>query len=83
MVAHYADTEFDCRDAPNGTAWALFDPYHTGRKKLSEDLSFCQRWRDIGGRVFVIPDIRMGHIGLKTFTGSFADWLANQNAGPT
>lgn len=80
MVAHYSDTAFHCDQAPNQTAHALFDPYRIGRVKFGEDYSFCKRWRDIGGRVWVDPEIRMGHVGYKTFTGSLGEWLRNRPA---
>lgn len=53
----------------------LFEPYRIGRKKLSEDYSFCQRWRDLGGKVWVDPMISMSHTGNKTFSGCLGDWL--------
>jgi hypothetical protein len=80
MVAHYSDTEFFCDQAPGQKAWALFDPYRIGRIKFGEDYSFCKRWRDIGGQIWVDPEIRMGHVGFKTFVGSFGDWLRAREA---
>lgn len=80
MVGHYPDTAFYCQDAPNQTAHALFDPVRIGKLKFGEDYSFCKRWRDIGGRVWIDPEIRMGHVGYKTFMGSIGDWLRNREA---
>ena len=34
-----------------------------GRKYLSEDWSMCQRWRDIGGKIFADTSIVLKHIG--------------------
>jgi hypothetical protein len=53
----------------------LFDLYRLDTKKFSEDYSFCQRWRDIGGKVWLDPNIRMGHVGSKVFTGCIGEWL--------
>lgn len=75
MVAQYADTQFHCDQAPNQTAYDLFGPYRIGRLKFGEDYAFCRRWRDIGGKVWVDPEIHMGHVGNKTFTGRAGDWL--------
>ena len=33
-----------------------------------EDLSFCARARDIGARVYLDPRIKVGHVGLHTYT---------------
>jgi hypothetical protein len=79
MVAHYSDTAFHCDVAPNQTAHALFDPVRIGRIKFGEDYSFCRRWREIGGQVWVDPEIRMGHVGFKTFVGSLGEWLRTRD----
>lgn len=83
MVAHYADLEFEveAKDIPGNRAWALFDPYRLpdSKVKLGEDYAFCQRWRDIGGKVWVDPFIPMGHIGFKTFAGEFGRWFQSES----
>lgn len=53
----------------------LFDAYRLDTRKFSEDYSFCQRWRDIGGKVWLDPYIHMGHVGAKVFTGCIGEWL--------
>jgi hypothetical protein len=78
MVSIYTDTQFHCDQAPNKTAYALFDPYRIGKMKLGEDYAFCRRWRDIGGKVWCDPEIRMGHVGFKTFDGHLGNWLRNR-----
>lgn len=72
MRDHYSGLAFDVdsRVSPCGKAWDLFDAYRVGGAKLGEDYGFCQRWRDIGGRVLVDPAITMGHMGYKLFTGT-------------
>lgn len=81
MVAQYADTQFHCSQAPNDTAFDLFGAYRIGRTKFGEDYSFCNRWRDIGGQIWVDPGIRMGHTGNKTFVAQVGEWL--QSKGET
>ncbi|WP_296201715.1 hypothetical protein [uncultured Hyphomicrobium sp.] len=77
MVAAHPELAFTSEKSPGGTAWALFDPYRVegGNLKLGEDYAFCQRWRDLGGKVWIDPAIGMGHTGLKTFVGDFAQWV--------
>ena len=56
--------------------WPVFDPYELpDEDRLSEDFSFCQRWRDIGGQVWANTEIEMGHIGYKSFTGHLGNYL--------
>jgi hypothetical protein len=57
----------------------FFEPYKVDGRKLSEDYSFCQRWRDIGGQVWADPNIRMAHVGTKTFDGHFGEWLRGRS----
>lgn len=35
---------------------------------MSEDYVFAQRWRDIGGRIWMDPRIRVGHIGRYNYS---------------
>ncbi len=75
MVEHYPDTAFYCEQAPEKISHALFDPYRIGKLKFGEDYSFCKRWRDIGGKVWIDPELKLGHVGFKTFLGCIGDWL--------
>lgn len=56
----------------------LFNRVDDERGEYSEDISFCGRWRAIGGQVWIDPEIAMGHIGPKAFTGCIGDWLRNR-----
>ena len=41
---------------------------------LSEDLSFCKRWvADCGGKIWVLADPTISHVGSFAFSGSLAD----------
>lgn len=85
MTEHYADMNYFCDAAPNKVVCGLFQAHWTrntimpngelGNIKLSEDYSFCQRWIDMGGEVWVEPKIRMGHVGLKAFSGCLHEHL--------
>jgi hypothetical protein len=75
MVAAYASKRFADKHAPGGFAHALFDNIHEGDAYYGEDYSFCRRWRDIGGKVWIDPNMTLTHIGFKGFTGSVGDWL--------
>lgn len=78
MVESYPETAFYCAEAKDDTVWDLFGAYREPsdpRIKYGEDYSFCRRWRDIGGQVWVDPEIKMGHVGFKTFTGSLGAYL--------
>jgi hypothetical protein len=75
MVEQYPDSEFYVETAPNKKAWALFADYRIGKHKMGEDYAFCRRWTDMGGKIWINPEIKMGHCGFKTFQGHLGDWL--------
>lgn len=72
MIARYPDLQFTSSKTEN-PCWALFDHVWEGRTRLSEDLSFCHRWRAIGGKIYVDPSIQMGHVGPKLFAGRLGE----------
>jgi hypothetical protein len=81
MTEHYAPTlTFADKYMPEGKCVRLFDPYqftHTdgSRHSLSEDYSFCQRWRDMGGKVYCDVMITMGHVGKYEYAGQLGAFL--------
>jgi hypothetical protein len=81
MTEHYReDLTFDHPKTKGGSAVGLFDPYMVPgtRRKLGEDYAFCQRWRDIGGKVFMDASISMAHIGTKAYMGRLGEWLPKE-----
>lgn len=40
---------------------------------VSEDFAFCQKWRDIGGKIWLDTKSRLTHVGAYNFQG--APWL--------
>lgn len=73
MIAKYPDLEY--RDASGRILHCLFDTSLANGRFCGEDFTFCDRWRAIGGDVWVDPDIRLSHIGSKTFDKSLWDAL--------
>ncbi len=72
MVKHYYEEK---RFIEKGTeAVALFDLIidPATRGLLSEDYSFCKRWKDIGGNVhlYLGPYSDIAHVGAHTYQGS-------------
>jgi hypothetical protein len=55
----------------------LIDP--PGGTYLSEDYSFCKRWRDIGGAIWVDLHSRLTHIGAMSFIGDLSTQFARIN----
>jgi hypothetical protein len=53
-----------------------FDAVTYQGKLASEDISFCHRWRAIGGKVMVLADIDVNHHGQMAFQGNYFKSLA-------
>lgn len=45
------------------------------RPPLGEDISFCRRWVEIGGTLWVQPEVRIVHYGTKGWEGHYGDFL--------
>ncbi|HJT23891.1 MAG TPA: hypothetical protein VJ873_04905 [bacterium] len=80
MIEHYPElrysNEHQAQDPWKGSKWrsALFNcilDSATGTY-LSEDFSFCKRWMDMGGEIWVDLQSRLGHTGTMTFNGNAA-----------
>jgi hypothetical protein len=55
----------------NQHCYALFDTLldPVDNRYLSEDYTFCRRWQQIGGSIWLDPTIKLNHIGSYTFEG--------------
>lgn len=48
----------------------------------SEDIVFCENWRNLGGKIYIDPSINCGHSGEKRWVGDFADFMQKIDAAP-
>lgn len=80
MEEHYRAELMQRTNRAEGGHWtALFDPLWRDGVRYSEDISLCIRWRDMGGSVWVMPDVNMGHMGPKSFNGNLGKWLRSRD----
>jgi hypothetical protein len=55
-----------------------FDPLTVDGARLSEDFSFCHRWRQqCGGEVWANISHEITHVGLQRFSGRYADAMTS------
>lgn len=52
-------------------AYALFDCSVEHGHYYSEDWLFCQRWVNMGGKIYANVSINLNHIGIQSFQGNF------------
>jgi len=74
MARAFADTAYSMRGVDGAAAKNLFMLFETASGR-SEDYRFCDRWREIGGKVLVDPEIRLSHFGTADYAGALSDIL--------
>ncbi len=50
---------------------------------LSEDYGFCRLWQRIGGKVWILPDIELGHTGKWEFRGKISNLITRHEEALT
>jgi hypothetical protein len=67
------------KDTPNKNgqrSWMFFDNLQRSSGVYDEGYIFCERWRQVGGTVWLDPDLDLTHIGLKAYNhGTIRQWL--------
>jgi hypothetical protein len=80
LVEAFSDDWYEDKTAQGLKIYNIFDFKLQGREYWSEDYLFCQRWREIGGKVWIDPDLPLSHTGEKVFSGHFGDFLRRRLA---
>ena len=64
--------------------YALFDCIidPESRRYLSEDYTFCRRWQEMGGDVWLDPRTALNHVGHYTFRGNIRKLFTGKNDKP-
>lgn len=78
MCQHYADKRYG--DDKGNPVFGLFDVLIQDGKIVGEDAVFCRRWRDMGGKIFMAPNLMLGHVGRKIWVDNFADMYREASA---
>lgn len=58
---------------------AFFEHILMDGRRWSEDYTFCERWRAIGGDIWLDPIIQLGHWGPNPWRGSILDHIKPQD----
>lgn len=67
MKEAYPDLKYKSPNYPSDNSYLFFDCMKDGDTYLSEDYTFCKRWRDIGGKIYCDFKIPLVHTGLYSF----------------
>ncbi len=77
LAQSYADLEFDSADGR--TEIGIFLPFIRDRRWRSEDYAVCDRWRAIGGDIWVAPEVNLEHVGKYVWSGAWLDQLKEKS----
>lgn len=62
-------------DGPDDPPYTiLFERIYEAGRRFSGDYAFCRKWRQMGGKVFVDPELPFTHEGLKEWAGVLGDF---------
>jgi len=50
--------------------------------RLTGDFEFCRKWRALGGKIYVDPEMHLGHSGKEEWSGSLGKHLRQKNGIP-
>lgn len=60
----------------------LFEHVYTEDQSFGEDMTFCKRWVDIGGKIWVYADIHFEHLGERLVCGNYKQFLKDNRENP-
>jgi hypothetical protein len=75
----YQPTVINGKEIAKENFYNLFDTLHDVETKryFGEDFGFCQRWTNMGGKVFIYALDYITHVGEHQYCGRFYDLLDN------
>lgn len=74
MVGAYRKLEYS---TPHGNCWALWSSiFQPGQEYCGEDVAFCNRWKAIGGDIWIDPEVQLKHFGDHCYLpGTYEDGI--------
>ena len=83
MIIAYSDRAYkniiDDKGTLGETTWDLFPQGIYNGRWIGEDFAFCNLWTDIGGEIWIVPDLTFTHHGKPfTSTGNYHEFLKRQ-----
>lgn len=80
MVEEHRDDWFLAAGDDSLKCWPLFNTEVREHRFWGEDFYFCRKWRELGGRVWVDPEIPLQHIAQDgtPYIGHLGNWLRSR-----
>ena len=79
LCSHYKDMVYrDTNSGYDGMVVNLFENKVVNNGRMGEDSSFCVKWSNMGRKIYCWPDVDMGHMGVKEWSGNYHETLLSQ-----
>lgn len=81
FIAHYPDRYYFDNSAdpqaPDQQYYAFFHCIYDfeNHARYGEDTGFCKQWRDMGGQLWIEPNMEIAHYGTKEWRGNYDQYL--------
>lgn len=79
FAEHYGDMVYRDISADPAARKRVYTNYFAceviGSNRMGEDSRFCRMWRDMGGELWIDPDISFHHYGIKGWDGNMHEHL--------
>lgn len=66
-------------DDPRGPVALIFERTLEAQTRWGGDYTFCRKWRALGGKIYIAPEMVLDHYGEMMFSGSVAGYLRRQH----
>lgn len=63
---------FSSKAEPRSRIPILFERTYENGARWGGDITFCRKWHKAGGKMYAIPDLRLGHTGTATIYDSLS-----------
>ena len=70
-----ASPEYTEAHKPNPIRMCFNVTINSNKELVSEDISFCETWKSLGGKIYLDPNINLSHVGIKRWNGNFLEWI--------
>ena len=57
----------------------IFERTLENQTRWGGDYEFCRKWKAVGGKIYIDPEMTFEHVGETQWNGKFGDFLRNKN----
>lgn len=75
LIAEHQDSWYVDASAQSGKSYDIFQFRAADHVYWGEDIWFCRLWRQLGGQVWIDPDMTTHHYGIHDYSASIGRWL--------